>query len=259
MVEAEVFYYHNNLGNCREVFATALPRVTAGGWAPFVRRTFLSGYYHNKRWCKRKRYTTPEYNTIYDMAHVMFYLDYKSHHLVSFLRSPFLRVSLETGPWRWFYPSLLPIPRRWPQVHSYSQKLRQRLRQSVRGWPLPGFIFYFSRWNYRKVQIKYCKRRNFRNEFKPGPLEAISVIFSRRALIFLFESSWTKWKMTPLLCAFAVVITLETQKCQKGAPCSVEFNFFIKCNRQKRFPQNERRRADLQNPASDFQFLPGDL
>ena len=25
------------------VVATALPRVTAGGWAPFVRRTFLSG------------------------------------------------------------------------------------------------------------------------------------------------------------------------------------------------------------------------
>ena len=39
--------------------------------------------------------------------------------------------------------------------------------------------------------------------------------------------------MTPLLCACAVVITLETQKCRKrpGAPRSVEFNFFINCDR----------------------------
>ena len=33
--------------------------------------------------------------------------------------------------------------------------------------------------------------------------------------------------MTPLLCACPVVITLETQKCRKRAPRSVEFNFFI--------------------------------
>ena len=58
--------------------------------------------------------------------------------------------------------------------------------------------------------------------------------------------------MTPLLCACAVVITLETQKCRKRAPRSVEFNFFNSCDRQKRFSQNERRRADLQNFASDF-------
>ena len=58
--------------------------------------------------------------------------------------------------------------------------------------------------------------------------------------------------MTPLLCACAVVITLETQKCRKRAPRSVEFNFFINCDRQKRFSQNERRRVDLQKVASDF-------
>ena len=61
--------------------------------------------------------------------------------------------------------------------------------------------------------------------------------------------------MTPLLCACAVVITLETQKCRKRAPRSVEFNFFNNCDRQKRFSQNERRRADLQNLASDFLIL----
>ena len=58
--------------------------------------------------------------------------------------------------------------------------------------------------------------------------------------------------MTPLLCACAVVITLETQKCRKRAPRSVEFNFFINYDRHKRFSQNERRRADLQNVASIF-------
>ena len=48
---------------------------------------------------------------------------------------------------------------------------------------------------------------------RQDPLEAILVIFGRKALIFLFESSWKNRKMTPLLCACAVVITLETQKC----------------------------------------------
>ena len=44
----------------------------------------------------------------------------------------------------------------------------------------------------------------------------------------------------------------EMQKCRKRAPRSIEFNFFINCDGQKRFLQNERRRADLQNIASDF-------
>ena len=58
--------------------------------------------------------------------------------------------------------------------------------------------------------------------------------------------------MTPLLCACAVVITLETQTCRKRAPRSVKFNFFNNCDRQKRFLQNERGRAYLQYLASDF-------
>ena len=33
--------------------------------------------------------------------------------------------------------------------------------------------------------------------------------------------------MTPLSCACAVVITLESQKCRKGAHHSVEFTFFF--------------------------------
>ena len=56
-----------------------------------------------------------------------------------------------------------------------------------------------------------------------------------------------------------MVITLETQKCRKRAPRSVEFNFFINCNRQKRFSQNERRRVDLQNVASEFLIFAWEL
>ena len=65
----------------------------------------------------------------------------------------------------------------------------------------------------------------------PLPLEAILVIFGRRALIFFcLKALEKKLKMTPLLCAWALVITLETQKCRKRAPRSVEFNFFIICD-----------------------------
>ena len=49
-----------------------------------------------------------------------------------------------------------------------------------------------------------------------------------------------------------MVITLEMQKCRKRAPCSIEFSFIINCDRRKRFSKNERRRADLENRASDF-------
>ena len=58
--------------------------------------------------------------------------------------------------------------------------------------------------------------------------------------------------MTPLLCACAVVITLETQNVEKGHLAPSNLTFFINCDRQKRLSQNERRRADLQVIASDF-------
>ena len=51
---------------------------------------------------------------------------------------------------------------------------------------------------------------------------------------------------------------LGDAKMSKRAPRSVEFNFFTTCDRQKRFSQNERRRANLQNVASNFLiFAPG--
>ena len=45
---------------------------------------------------------------------------------------------------------------------------------------------------------------------------------------------------------------LGDAKMSKRAPRSVEFNSFINCDRYKRSSQNERRRVDLQNVASDF-------
>ena len=39
---------------------------------------------------------------------------------------------------------------------------------------------------------------------------------------------------------------LGDTKMSKRAPRSVEFNFFNNCDRQKRFSQTERSRADLQ-------------
>ena len=92
---------------------------------------------------------------------------------------------------------------------------------------------------------------------RQDPLEAILVIFGRRALIFFVWKLLEKWTMTPLLCACAMVITLETQKCRKRAPHSVEFNFFNIWDRHKRFSQNERRRIDLQKMPQIFYFCLG--
>ena len=56
-----------------------------------------------------------------------------------------------------------------------------------------------------------------------------------------------------------MVVTLEKHKFRKKTPRSIEFNFLTNHRRQKRFSQNERRMADLQNIASIlFLFLPRD-
>ena len=74
--------------------------------------------------------------------------------------------------------------------------------------------------------------------FKAGPpLEAILVIFGRRALIFfvLFESSWKKMKNDTTFVRMRSGDHLGDAKMSKRAPRSVEFNFFTNCNRHKRF------------------------
>ena len=45
---------------------------------------------------------------------------------------------------------------------------------------------------------------------------------------------------------------LRDEKGRKRAPSSIEFIFFINCDRHKRFLQIESKRADLQSLASDF-------
>ena len=52
---------------------------------------------------------------------------------------------------------------------------------------------------------------------------------------------------------------LGDAKMSKRAPRSVEINFFINCDRQKGFSQNERRRTDLQHLASDLLIFAKEL
>ena len=52
---------------------------------------------------------------------------------------------------------------------------------------------------------------------------------------------------------------LGNTKMSKEAHRSIEVFFFINCDRQKRFLQNERRIADLQKVPQIFSFLPRDV
>ena len=106
----------------------------------------------------------------------------------------------------------------WPNLPS-SQKLQKTCFSPP---PPPSYVYHAVSQHVLGAIIRPIR------SFIQDPLEAILVIFGRRALIFLFlfESSWKIWKMTPLLCACAVVITLETQKCRKKAPRSFKSNFF---------------------------------
>ena len=83
---------------------------------------------------------------------------------------------------------------------------------------------------------------------RQDPLEAILVIFGRRALIFFcLKALGKKRKNDATFVRMRSGDHLGDAKMSKRAPRSIEFNFFNNCDRQKRFSQNERRRADLQN------------
>ena len=58
--------------------------------------------------------------------------------------------------------------------------------------------------------------------------------------------------MTPLLCACAVVITLETQNCRKRAPRSVEFNFFYDRNGFRRMKEEGQIARSMLNKRAKF-------
>ena len=97
------------------------------------------------------------------------------------------------------------------------------------------------------------REQNVESSFlRQDPLEAILVIFGRRALIFLLESSWKKMKNDTTFARMRSGHHLGDAKSRKRAPRSIEFNFFIICDRHKRFSQNEQRRVDLQILDSDF-------
>ena len=87
---------------------------------------------------------------------------------------------------------------------------------------------------------------------RQDPLEAFLVIFGRRAFIFFVWKLLEKMKNDATLVRMRSGDHLGDAKMSKRAPRSVEFNYFINCDRHKRFLQNERRRADLQNSALEF-------
>ena len=91
------------------------------------------------------------------------------------------------------------------------------------------------------------------NWLRQDPLEAILVILGRRALIFFVWKLLEKNEKWHHFCAHAQWWSPWRRKnVEKGHLAPSNLTFFINCDRHKRFSQNERRRADLQNFASDF-------
>ena len=96
--------------------------------------------------------------------------------------------------------------------------------------------------------MQHCDRNYCCDKFlKAGPLEATLVIFGRSCL-----KAPEKMKNDTTFVRMRSGDHLGDAKMSKRAPHSVEFNFFINCDRQKRFSQNERKRADLQNVCFRF-------
>ena len=120
----------------------------------------------------------------------------------------------------------------------------QTLWRPAEGYALPRLPLFL----VVRITLSNCLARNTRS-IRQDPLEAILVIFGRRALIFfLFESSWKKMKNDTTGMRMRSSDHFGDAKMSKRAPRSVEFNF---CDRHRQFLQNERRRAYLQNVASD--------
>ena len=87
---------------------------------------------------------------------------------------------------------------------------------------------------------------------KAGPTWVLLVVPK-----LFFESSLKRCeKDNTILCAFAVIITCETQKCRKKMLCFFEFKSVTNHDRQKRFSQNGRRRDDLQKVANSWPVAP---
>ena len=65
--------------------------------------------------------------------------------------------------------------------------------------------------------------------------------------------------MTPLLCACAVVITLETQKCRKGHLAPSNLTFLIIAIDTNGFRRMKEEGLIYKTLPQIFYFLPGDL
>ena len=87
------------------------------------------------------------------------------------------------------------------------ERERERERENEREW--------VSEW------VRECWR-----DHDWSSAQAILVIFGRSFLNFFVWKVLEKMKNDTILCACAVVITLETQKCRKKGPHFVEFKFF---------------------------------
>ena len=135
--------------------ATALPRVTAGGWAPFVRRTFLSGTQ------RLPQQTVSWQKPIFA-------------HMVNFQTLWNLRpgTRAENSFWR---------------SEASATCCRSILRANI---PLIPCLI-----THHRITKCTITQLFFIHDLKAGPLEAILVIFGRGALIFFcLKALGKKWK-----------------------------------------------------------------
>ena len=92
----------------------------------------------------------------------------------------------------------------------------------------------------------------FHPQFSGRNPEAILAIFGRSFLFYLLKGLEKRWKMTPLLCACAVVITSETQKSQKIHLASSNLAFLRITMDENGFRRMKEKRAVLHKVASKF-------
>ena len=116
----------------------------------------------------------------------------------------------------------VPVATLYPDQRFYLETLRLNCNLIL------SILHWSSLWKMGPGACSELNKSSTHDKLLVAALEAILVIFGRRALIFLFESSWTNMKnYTTFVRMRSGDHLLETQKCWKRALRSVEFNFFI--------------------------------
>ena len=117
---------------------------------------------------------------------------------------------------------------------------------------------FHTRWEAESITSWAISRQTLFQKFstlhqgRTPPLEAVLVIFGRRALIFFVWKLLKKYEKWHHFCAHAQWWSPWRRKnVEKGHLAPSNLSFFSNCDRRKRFSHNERRRADLQNFVSD--------